>query len=48
MREVLSGLDAFTGVGAVAFAAVGAVLIVRRPDNRLGWVFLAIASTSAG
>ena len=44
---VLSGLDALTGVGAVAFAAVGAVLIVRRPDNRLGWVFLAIASTSA-
>lgn len=44
---VLAGLDAITGVGSVAFAAVGAVLLVRRPENPLGWVFLAIASTSA-
>jgi len=42
----LVGFDAITGLASVAFAVVGAVLLVRRPENGLAWVFLAIAATS--
>jgi signal transduction histidine kinase len=44
---VLAGLDALPGLASVGFAVVGAVLLVRRPENRLAWVFLAMAATSA-
>lgn len=43
---VLAGFDAITGLASVAFAVVGAALLVRRPENRLAWVFLAMAATS--
>ena len=42
----LAGLDAITGLASVGFAAVGAVLLVRRPENRLAWVMLALAAVS--
>lgn len=38
--------SSITGLGAVVAGAVGALLVVRRPDNRIGAVLLAIALTS--
>lgn len=35
-----------SGFGALAFAAVGVLIVWRRPANRLGWVFLATALTA--
>lgn len=32
-----------SGFGAMAFAAVGVLIVLRRPANRLGWIFLATA-----
>ena len=40
----------FTAGGAVtgaSFGAIGALIAARRPDNRLGWVFLAIGISQA-
>jgi signal transduction histidine kinase len=43
---VLAGLDghlrsAWSGLGTVAFAAVGGLVVVRRPANRVGWLLSA-------
>jgi signal transduction histidine kinase len=35
--------DAVPGIGAVAFAVVGALVVYQRPENRLGWLFCAAA-----
>jgi signal transduction histidine kinase len=43
----LAGLDAITGLASVGFAAVGAVLLVRRPENPVSWAMLALAATSS-
>lgn len=43
----LVGLDAIPGLASVGFAAVGAVLLVRRPENSLSWVMLALAATAS-
>jgi signal transduction histidine kinase len=38
--------NAQAGVGAIAFATVGAVLATRRRENAIGWLFLAIGVSS--
>ena len=40
MLAALNGAaaDAIEAVGAVAFTVVGALIAVRRPENRLGWL----------
>ena len=40
--------DALGALGFAGFAGVGALIALRRPDNAVGWLLLAIAFTFAG
>jgi hypothetical protein len=42
--SLLAGADPFLLLSEVPFAAVGAVLVIRRPGNTIGWLLIAVAA----